>query len=76
MTASAGESLDALELASLELEINKLNLDSETDTSTKEYWHLKKQSIESNSFRLGLSQISVSTFLKNEITTLLQFSRQ
>lgn len=76
MNASAGESLDTLELASLELEINKLNLDSETDTIKKEYWHLKKQSIESNSFRLGLSQISVSTFLKNEITTLLQFSRQ
>ena len=37
MNASAGESLDALELASLELEINKLDLDSETDTSTEEY---------------------------------------
>ena len=37
MNASAGESLNALELASLELEINKLNLDSETDTITKEY---------------------------------------
>ena len=37
MNASAGESLGALELAPLELEINKLDLDSETDTSTKEY---------------------------------------
>ena len=37
MNASAGESLDTLELASLELEINKLNLDSETDTIKKEY---------------------------------------
>ena len=37
MTASTGESLDALELASLELEINKLNLDFETDTIKKEY---------------------------------------